>query len=80
MKNQGKKPYQKNRSRTDNRNKSNSNKFKENKKQVPNRDNLKVLQKKDKIEFRENQNLMTREYLNLKKWVKMDHLQKKKAL
>ena len=32
MKNQGKKPYQKNRSRTDNRNKSNSNKFKENKK------------------------------------------------
>ena len=32
LKNQGKKPYQKNRSRTDNRNKSNSNKFKENKK------------------------------------------------
>ena len=29
LKNQGKKPYQKNRSRTDNRNKSNSNKFKE---------------------------------------------------
>ena len=32
LKNQGKKPYQKNRNKTDNRNKSNSNKFKENKK------------------------------------------------
>ncbi len=49
------------------------------KKQVLNIDNLKVLRKIDKIEFQENQNLMTREYLSLKKWIKMGHLQKRKV-